>query len=108
MTTTSGAGPVSSTIVTPVRSVRMSPLLSSAHRAPGYRSARYDAVSAGAVNTSSALTGNPASTSVEATQARVRDVVLVSNATARPISRSRVTASTAHGIGRHDTVSTPS
>jgi hypothetical protein len=65
-------------------------------------------VSAGAVNTSSAPTGNPASTSVAAIEARVREVVLVNSATARPISRSRVTASTAHGIGRHDTVSTPS
>ncbi len=51
---------------------------------------------------------SPPVASVEATEARVREVVLVSSATARPISRNRVTASTAPGSGRHDTVRTPS
>ena len=86
----------------------MSPLLSSVQRAPGYRSATYDAVSTGAVNTSSTSTWKPAATSAAVIEWRVRDVVLVSSATARPMSRIRVSARTAPGSGRHETVSTPS
>jgi hypothetical protein len=44
-----------------------------------------DAVSAGAVTTSSAMIGRPASTSAAVTAARVREVVLVSRAKARPV-----------------------
>ncbi|CAM5294550.1 hypothetical protein SVIOM74S_08038 [Streptomyces violarus] len=57
---------------------------------------------------SSADTGNPASVSVPAIDALVRDVVLVTSSTASPASRISRNASTAPGNGRHETVSTPS
>src|SRR6266704_2507189 len=68
----------------------------------------YPAASAGAVSTSPAPTGKPASASTPAIAARVRDVVLVSSAILSPAARIRDTAATAPGSGRHDTVSTPS
>lgn len=86
----------------------MSPLFSSTHRAPGQCSARYAAVTAGAVRMSSADTGNPASASVRAIDARVREVVFVTSATPSPASRISRSASTAPGSGCHETVRTPS
>lgn len=86
----------------------MSPLFSSAHRAPGQCSARYAAVTAGAVRTSRADTGNPASASASAIDARVREVVFVTSATPSPAARISRSASTAPGSGCHETVRTPS
>lgn len=86
----------------------MSPLFSSAHRAPGWCSARCAAVTAGAVRMSSAVTGKPASASVRAIEARVREVVLVTRATPSPAARTAPNASTAPGSGCQETVRTPS
>jgi hypothetical protein len=57
---------------------------------------------------SPAVTGKPASASVPAIQARVREVVLVTRASGTPAARSRPRAATAPGSGFHETVSTPS
>src|SRR6059058_5271197 len=57
---------------------------------------------------SSGCTGKPCADSRVAIQARVRDVVLVTRRTPRPVRRNRAIASTAPGSARHDTVSTPS
>ncbi|CAM5571473.1 hypothetical protein SGLAM104S_09855 [Streptomyces glaucescens] len=62
----------------------------------------------GAVRMSSALTGNPASASVPAIDARVRDVVLVTRANGSPAARISRSASTAPGSGSQETVRTPS
>ena len=65
-------------------------------------------MAAGAPTTSSGPTGKPASASVSAIRARVREVVLVTSANGTSAARSARTASTAPGSGFQETVSTPS
>jgi len=55
----------------------------------------------GAVRTSLAVTGKPASARTLAIEARVREVVLVTRASGTPAARSRCRAATAPGSGFH-------